>query len=286
MPRQPLLILLSLSACDIENNLHPILEPVPLPISTCDPALDIHLPEDEADRPVAVCSAESSVIRAIHERTTLHGERSYDANGGQIVEYRWKLVEAPEASTAALQPGPEDFLERLSPDLVGTYLVELQVVNDACALSDPCLVSVSAIADADLWVEMFWDHRGEDMDLHLLRPGAQQDSQQDCYYGNCIAPDVLDWDVHGLREDDPHLDLDDIDGMGPENINITAPGADRYVVAVHDYPGSVREAATEVTVRVYLMETLAFEETRTIRGEGALVRFAEVNMATGTVQPL
>ncbi len=47
-------------------------------------------------------------------------------------------------------------------------------------------------------------------------------------------------------EDNPRLDLDDVDGLGPENINVDRPYAGSYRVAVHAFRGEAR-----VTVRIY-----------------------------------
>jgi hypothetical protein len=45
---------------------------------------------------------------------------------------------------------------------------------------------------------------------------------------------TLSWTPGGL-ETDPRLDLDDVEGFGPENINIRRPNAGTYRVAVHYY---------------------------------------------------
>ena len=66
------------------------------------------------------------------------------------------------------------------------------------------------------------------MDLHLIRNNGEYESEDDCYYGNCV-PDAgfstLDWGTPNDSIDDPNLDLDDIENVGPENINIAEPDA-------------------------------------------------------------
>jgi uncharacterized protein YfaP (DUF2135 family) len=133
---------------------------------------------------------------------------------------------------------------------------------------------------------MFWSHTGDDMDLHLLAPGGTPRSTRDCYFANCDDYWGLDWGRLGDSSDDPSLDLDDIPGTGPENINISDPESGEFTVFVHDYPGSVRYDPTDVTVNIYLGGVQVFSETRRISGEDLDVYYARVNPNTGAVTPM
>ena len=68
-----------------------------------------------------------------------------------------------------------------------------------------------------------------DIDLHLVRPGGTpfDVSGDDCYYANKNP----DWNILNDNTDDPFLDVDDIDGNGPEEINLqsTAPADTKYM---------------------------------------------------------
>ena len=102
-----------------------------------------------------------------------------------------------------------------------------------------------------LRIELFWNppenpNDFSDVDLHLLHPDAPNwfhnypEPGLDCYYANCDTsggfPTVLDWDVTNYTPDNPRLDLDDVDGYGPENINIDEPLTNHvYRVGVHYY---------------------------------------------------
>jgi hypothetical protein len=107
---------------------------------------------------------------------------------------------------------------------------------------DSCEMVVRAIPGEEFRVELYWNPPEDpsdptDVDLHLLHPGAPTwfDAVLDCYYANCsvAAGYALAWDTPG-NADDPRLDLDDVDGYGPENINIDAPVVgQRYTVGVH-----------------------------------------------------
>ena len=77
--------------------------------------------------------------------------------------------------------------------------------------------------------------------------------------------------------DDPSLDLDDIPGVGPENINIFEPESGVFTVYVHDYPGSVRHEANNVHVRIFLSGALAWEGSKSISGEDDFVPFADAS---------
>jgi hypothetical protein len=85
------------------------------------------------------------------------------------------------------------------------------------------------------------------MDTHVLEPGGTTWTiEDDCNFRNCQGGAVLDWGVPGVTIDDPHLDIDDTNGFGPENINIDRPVPGVYRVGVHAWGG-----AANVTVRIY-----------------------------------
>jgi hypothetical protein len=110
---------------------------------------------------------------------------------------------------------------------------------------------VHAAAEEGLRVEMFWDIIDTDMDLHLLSPLARrwfdETTNQDCFYSNCTGTPP-NWSNQSSELDDPHLDIDDTNGFGPENINVDRPGPGIYRVGVHAFSGL---SASKVTVRLY-----------------------------------
>jgi hypothetical protein len=108
-------------------------------------------------------------------------------------------------------------------------------------------------------VVLSWNTNNTDIDLHMTRPNnmpnpedAMFDTDVDCYYANRQP----DWGAVGSTSDDPFLDDDDVDGFGPETINLesTAPGA--YEVFVH-YFNDPQLASSTPTVEIHLAGQLA-----------------------------
>ncbi|GEM_PF-6933572 len=150
-----------------------------------------------------------------------------------------------------------------SPGRAGRDNGSFNVRSDATA-SPSVRVSVRAIsetppiADQDIHIKVEWNSDDTDVDTHvLLLPGNQAPGVQglwcdnDCYFQH---PE-RDWGVPGDWQDDPFLDLDDVDGFGPENVNI-AKGINgkKYRVVLHYYDDSHEESgssSSDVTVSLY-----------------------------------
>jgi hypothetical protein len=105
--------------------------------------------------------------------------------------------------------------------------------------------------DIGLTVKLSWDANHCDVDSHLIAPGGSfGDCKLDCFFAN-PAPD---WGTQGDWLDDPFLDTDDVDGFGPEHINISEPQAGIYKYVVHYYDDSFEggmSTDTNATVEVY-----------------------------------
>ncbi|MBM75909.1 MAG: hypothetical protein CMK59_10955 [Proteobacteria bacterium] len=247
------------------------------------------LEEVEASAPVAVCDVSPNPVNPPFESATFTGVDSYDPDGGTITKYQWELISVPEGAAASFSQTDQAVVSNFMPDVAGDYVAELTVTNEA-GLTGSCETTLQAIPAQNLWVEMYWQYSGDDMDLHLIAPNydwqSNWNSTYDCYYGNCVNG-WLDWGQIGYGEDDPALDLDDIPGVGPENINVYEPEINgTYTVVLHDYPGSVYEGANDVTINIYLDGTLAWSDTRTISGEDSCTPFAQIDWGAGVVIPL
>lgn len=236
-------------------------------------------PGEPGAPPEAQCSAAPDTVNPPHEDATFDGTDST----GSLVSYEWRMLTAPTGSS--LEDAVHDRATwTVTPDLAGEYEARL-TVTDEDGLTSSCEATLTASPTAGLWVEMFWAQPADDMDLHLLAPGGEVNTATDCYFANCKGSRSPDWGVTGVEEDDPTLDLDDIDGTGPENINILAPADGLYTVIVHDFRGSTLQAANDVTVKVYLWGNLEWSATRPIAGEDSYVTFATIDTATWTVSP-
>jgi len=225
-------------------------------------------------QPIAVCSVDPASIDAIYGSADWIGNASYDTAGYAITDYNWTIYSAPAGNLVDMPAGGAN-RRSFTPDLAGEYVGQLIVTNEIGQVSEPCYATLNALAGNGLWIEIFWTNSGDDMDLHLVAPyGTIADYFTDCYYANCTSG--LEWGSAG-RADNPILDLDDIPGTGPENINIDSPYAGIYTVYVHDYPGSVYNGTNYVTVNVYVGGTLEWTDTLNINSEGYYEPICEIN---------
>lgn len=206
--------------------------------------------------PVVTCPSELTVapLQPVDLEGRVAGDRTIRSVG-------WTVDSAP-AGSARRPPDPTDRARtRFTPDIAGDHRLRFRAV-DSDGASDECVTVVHAVPREGLRVELSWDPPGRscpdspgaacdssDVDLHLLQgvgdPNWRTDS--DCYYGNCTSSRGLRWGALTV-DDDPHLDIDDVTGHGPENINILRPSARFYRIGVHYYRNDGGPQAATVTI--------------------------------------
>lgn len=157
-----------------------------------------------------------------------------------------------------------------------------------CANAAACDETVTSTG---LVIQLIWAEAGDDLDLHLLAPNGTINTETDCYYENCTigAWSSLDWGVQGDTSDDPILTLDDINGTGPEEIQLPSPQIDgTYTIVVHDYAGSSTDVTGEnvATVMVYWNGNQIWTGNKTITGEDTYTEFASIDWSTQTITEL
>ncbi len=229
---------------------------------------------------------------AVVPQTVLHldGSQSY-ATGNTIASYKWTVTQ-PAGSVSKYTPTDTAKLVTFTPNVAGEYTFCLSVTDDqgkaSCA---PACHLVKVLPDQAIHVELIWDTPldkdqsdegpgvGSDLDLHFAHPYAATSydldgdgtpdpwfaDQYDCYWFTCGSGKVLEWGSYDPNIDDnPHLDRDDTDGAGPENLNLTLPEDGKlYSVGVHYYDDH-GFGASKATVRVYVYGQLNFEDALNI----------------------
>ncbi len=259
----------------------------------------------DATCPVAAIAVQEGT--SVVPLTTLHldGQGSNSPNG-DIVEYLWS-VEAPDGVVSKLTPAPEAPAPTFVASLAGTYIVTLEVKDQAGKGSCvPAQVEVTATPAEKVYVEFFWltpadpdesdegAEAGSDLDLHLTHPWATGpdidgdgepdgwfDSPYDCFWFN-PAPN---WGSLGSSDDDPSMLRDDTDGAGPEVAVLDAPEAKTYTVGVHYWDDHDFGEAL-ATLRIYVDGVLAAEYADVLLVDLDLWEVAKIAGGTGAVTPV
>jgi uncharacterized protein YfaP (DUF2135 family) len=115
---------------------------------------------------------------------------------------------------------------------------------------------------------------GTDLDLHFLHPSGQwNQAPYDCYGLNANPSEG--WD--------PRLDIDDVNGAGPENINYESPDPGVYRIGVH-YHEDRAFGASYATVRVFTDRGLIYESRDfLLEGTGVFWEVASLSWPSGEV---
>lgn len=220
---------------------------------------------------VSGASAPFSAVVSANPGTTVEcsGAGSYDPDG-TIEAYRWSIASRPGASTATILT-PRQREASMTVDVAGAYTLELAAFdNEALQSCFPLEVTINvtdAPVDTGLRFELTWvtpgdpivgDASGSDMDVRLRRYGV------DCWGddGACsYINNSPDWGLLGSTADDPSLDIDDLNGEGPEVLNYPQPASGTFVVGV-DYFGDRGLGESTATLRIYQGTRLVAERTR------------------------
>ncbi len=214
--------------------------------TNCSGALERHEPEAaptasaSGGRSLTPPSGVFSALEVPPLETVSFSANPSDVDGTTGFSYEWRLLSAPQGNTAALSGAsggtPNDVSTQQRPtlfaQLAGEYLVGVRVKDPTGCRSSEATVLVRVKPNAAIHLQLTWD-KSVDVDLQMVQgtsaalfaPGA-------CYWG-ALNPD---WGAV-----DPSLDIDDVAGCNPENVNFgaiggTAPplGSD-YAVYVHYY---------------------------------------------------
>ena len=249
--------------------------------------------------PTAVIVPEQSTYAPL-DTDTFDGSQSTAVSPNTIASYDWTVVNAPSGSQSQLMPtGSMGETASFFVDLAGDYTIKL-TVHDSAGAADSTTYSFSAVPSQSLHVELLWpaQYGQVDMDLHLVfksNGGTMWDLFKDCYYANCKPSEggVVDWGAPDTQfgvpdNDDPTLDIDNITGNTPENINIKSPVDGTYAACVHYYASHVgSDITTNDEVRIYVQGTQVFDQTKNMTATNQVWYVGDIACTSGncTVTP-
>jgi hypothetical protein len=212
-------------------------------------------------------------------QTTLHLQANDGGCDEMATMVEWTVVQ-PVGSQGIFLPNALVETPSFIANAAGDYTFTLVVFGqNGLPCGPPRTLTVSVVPGPGLHIELLWHNAededetdegpaaGADLDLHLQRlfdddptPGWFE-QPFDCYWFN---PNPNWGSFDPVVDDDPSLDLDDTDGAGPENLNLTAPedGVSYAVMAHHWSDHGYGEA--QVTLRIFVDGSLLHEGTDVI----------------------
>lgn len=241
-------------------------------------------------RAVADPTAQMGVVPL--DTIDLDASQSRDPEGTGIDRYEWSIVDRPTDSTNDFE-STSGANASLWMQTAGTYVVELNVWNGLGVQScEPARLQLDVIPDEDIHLQLVWntpqdnnqtDNNGSDVDLHFLHPNADGEwnfAPWDCFWRN-MEPD---WGEQGDRSDNPSLDIDDVNGAGPENINLNNPevGA-TYQVGVYYYADH-NYGKSYVTTRIFIGGQLFMEMTGKEMSNQQFWHVASIDWPSGRIE--
>lgn len=220
------------------------------------------------------------------------GSASSDPDGGTIISYQWSVLSQPEGSTTTFDSA-NAVNSSFFVDIAGPYELQLDLVDDAGASAcTPATINVQATYDEDISAQLVWTTPGDpdetdeglasgsDVDLHFLNvsKGCWTRLPWDCHWRNKTP----DWGTTGNAGDDPSLDIDDVNGAGPENINLDNPESATYRIGVNYYDDH-GFGPSIVTIRIFIFGSIVLERTKELPSSNVFWVVADVTWPEGTI---
>ncbi len=218
------------------------------------------------------------------ETVTFDARQSQATPGRELVEFQWSLIERPADTQVELGHGSDRMANDLYLELSGRYVVELEVWDDLGQRScEPARMEVNAVSADAIHLQLVWDtpndpsrfnNSGSDMDLHFLHQDGQWNrSPYDCHWLN---PNP-DWGEPEDTDMNPRLDIDEVNGWGPENINLLKPEEGvRYGVGVN-YFSDHGYGPSYATVRIFIHGQLVIEMSDQYMEDGQFWHVADID---------
>jgi len=165
-------------------------------------------------------------------------------------------------------------------DASGTDLRRQDAAGTDTSYTDAATGFDAATNPEQIHVQLTWTGANADLDLHLLRLEDGQFTDDDCYYANCKNTGGLEWPPSGL-DGNPFMDIDDLNGFGPENINISQPANGTYIAAMHAYNLNGDALPMDFTIKVFHGGTMIFDETRQLAACDDLHKVVNIVVTNG-----
>jgi hypothetical protein len=191
---------------------------------------------------------------------------------GDIVSRRWEVLTGPPGMLSVFGC-PTCASTSFRADIAGVYTLRY-TATDGGGRSASCSVTIN-VTGLGLRIEVTWASATADIDLHLLKGdggwwSTYAEDDGDCHWRNCRPS--LAWPPTGTNGD-ARLDIDDMGGYGPENINVDVVNlGETYRVGVHWWLGH-GDTSSEVSLRIFCGNISAVPArvfTRTLHGESAV----------------
>ncbi|MBM4387117.1 MAG: hypothetical protein FJ088_05220, partial [Deltaproteobacteria bacterium] len=213
---------------------------------------------------------------------------SYDPNPlGGIAYYEWSVEQPPDA-TFKFTPSNQWPDPTFPLNVSGAYTFRLKVINKngipSCNVAEKTVFSKSG---EGIHIELTWTtpndpnqtdecpECGSDLDVHFVHPYAagqdlDKDGKPDGYF-DCpdIVYDAFWFNPHphwveggNPATQDPNLDLDDTNGLGPENMRLNEPEeGTTYKVGAH-YWNDHGFGISYATIKIYINGELKWKKEK------------------------